>query len=238
MALLPPSPPSGHRSRGREALRGLGLGARIWLLRHGEVEASAARFAYGDSEVPLSAAGLERTRELERLFRGVNLARVISSPLGRARLLGEALARASGTTLEIDERLNEMQRGAWQGLELEEYRRRWQAQAGKYWEDPWRWRGHGGESDEQLTQRTWPAFEDTLESGGSVVLTIHGQVLRSIVAAALGLQPGYSHGLCNRTGHGTLLFDGPRGFELVRSNATPHPELDPDPEPRVKEVEP
>jgi hypothetical protein len=50
------------------------------------------------------------------------------------------------------------------------------------------------------------------------VVTTHYQVLRSIVAAALGLAAARSHALQNDPGHATLLVDGPGGWSLARSN--------------------
>jgi hypothetical protein len=50
------------------------------------------------------------------------------------------------------------------------------------------------------------------------VITTHYQVLRSIVAAALGLAPARSHALQNDLGQATLLVDGPHGWTLARAN--------------------
>jgi broad specificity phosphatase PhoE len=221
MALVPPVQPVGQVEAPREPRPGLGAGTRIWLVRHAEVEAGAARFAYGDADVPLSQAGLQRTEEVGCLFAGREISRVLSSPLPRALAMGRAIANSTGAALVVDDRLREMSRGTWQGLELEEYRRRWHAQTTDYWNDPWRWCGHGGESDEVLTRRTWAALEEALPTGGTLVFTIHGQVLRSIVSAALGLSAGRSHALRHDTGRAALLVDGQRGFELALANATP-----------------
>lgn len=82
---------------------------RIHLVRHGEVE-NPNGLLYGR----LPGFGLsERGRRMAGLVaedlaaREVPVARVLSSPLQRARESAEPLARAFGTALEIDERLIE-----------------------------------------------------------------------------------------------------------------------------------
>ncbi len=218
MRLLPPAAPEDLRDVPRPARPGRASGAEVWLIRHPEVEETAAGFAYGNQDVPLSESGRACSVELARTFASREIARVTSSPLARALLLGRAIAEASRAELVIDERLAELWRGAWQGIPLDVYRARWRAEAAHYWSDPWHWKGNGGESDEELQARTWPAFEEACAGAGTFVITTHYQVLRSIVSAALGLAPARSHALQNDPGHATLLVDGPLGWSLARSN--------------------
>lgn len=218
MRLLPPDAPPGCRDEPMAPRPGQKSGARVWLIRHPEVEAEAARYAYGNGDVPLAEAGRARALELARRFEGREIARVTSSPLERALAMGRAIARATRCELVVDEHFAELWRGEWQGMPLDEYAARWRADARAYWEDPLRWKGHGGESEEELRARTWPAFEAATAGAGTFVITTHYQVLRSIVAAALGLAPARSHALQNDPGHATLLVDGPLGWTLERSN--------------------
>ncbi len=192
--------------------------ARLWLVRHGEVEPGAGTRAYGASDVPLSPHGLDQTRALGQAFRSEPTQRVLASPLERARRLGEAIAAGTGCDLTLEPRLRELDRGAWQGLPRAEYRARWSAQAELYWSDPWHWRGHGGESDAQLCARAGAAFEEAAAAGGTTVLACHAQVIRVLIAKALGLPAARSYAVRMQTGHAGLLRATPLGWTLACSN--------------------
>ncbi|QDV08507.1 Glucosyl-3-phosphoglycerate phosphatase [Planctomycetes bacterium Poly30] len=223
------SPPSPHHAPGalpepmRDPRPGLGTESRIWLVRHARV--SAPDTAYGDDDVPLSEEGQAQTDAVERGIRGLlQPSVVVASPLIRARAMGEAIARGTGAPLRFDPRLKEMNRGAWQGLERTEYAERWRGVAGEYWADPLNWRGHSGESEAMLVERTFPVLQEVAReaAGGVGVIAAHRQVIRCLVAAALGLPPGRSHGLQLDPAHAVLLADTGDRWSLLRTNiATP-----------------
>ena len=75
---------------------------QLYLVRHAEATPGTP-----DELRPLSDEGQEQARELGERLRdeGVVPDVVLTSPLLRARQTGEALARATGSTQESDERL-------------------------------------------------------------------------------------------------------------------------------------
>ncbi len=75
---------------------------KVFLIRHAKAEAGEP-----DELRPLSGHGHAQAREVgERLARdGVRPDAVLSSPLLRARQTADAIARATGTEAEVDERL-------------------------------------------------------------------------------------------------------------------------------------
>jgi phosphohistidine phosphatase len=75
---------------------------QLYLVRHAEATPGSP-----DELRPLSDEGLEQARDLGERLRndGVVPDVVLTSPLLRARQTGEAIARATGSTQEIDERL-------------------------------------------------------------------------------------------------------------------------------------
>jgi broad specificity phosphatase PhoE len=204
----PPGPPPA---------RAPGTGARVWLVRHAEVHPDVEGTAYGNSDVPLSERGREQTAALGARFAAIPLARVVASPLARAQAMGRAIADGARAPLTVDPRLAEVDRGAWQGLPAAEFRARWQADREAFLRDPWRWKGHGGESDADLFGRGYPALLGALEEarGRTLVLASHYNLIRALVTGALGWSARASFAFRNRPAHATLLVDGPQGFELV-----------------------
>jgi phosphohistidine phosphatase len=75
---------------------------QLYLVRHAEATPGSP-----DELRPLSDEGLEQARDLGERLRndGVVPDVVLTSPLLRARQTGEAIARATGSTQESDERL-------------------------------------------------------------------------------------------------------------------------------------
>lgn len=193
-----------------------GTGTRLWLVRHAQVHADHEHTAYGDSDVPLSAIGEEETRAMARQFAHVPLAIVLASPLRRAQAMGRAIAEWAGAPLALDAGLKEVSRGAWQGIPALEFRDRWMADRAAFVRDPWRWKGHGGESDADLYARGWPVVERAVAAaeGRTAVLASHYNLIRALVTGALGLDARASFAFRNRPAHATLLVDAPGGWRV------------------------
>lgn len=88
------------------------------LVRHGHSTANADGILAGRLEgVPLDDTGRRQVAALADRFKGVALARVVSSPLERCRETAQAVAGAMSPVLdvEVDEGLWECAYGAWTG---------------------------------------------------------------------------------------------------------------------------
>lgn len=203
----------------RRAHPGFGTGAQVWLFRHGEVREDFQGLAYGGMDVPLSSEGLEQTQRLAERFAGVRFTRVVASTLQRARYLGEQLSARTGAPLELDAGLVEIDRGRWQGLRQKELLARHEAEVAAFYDDPWNWREHGGETDSDVLARAWPVLERALAaSGGPLAIACHYNVVRNLLAHALGIEPNTSFRVRIDLTAGALLEDGPHGWQLLRCN--------------------
>ena len=199
---------------------GTGSGAQVLLVRHAEVHEDWRGKAYGSLDVPLSAAGEERTRALGDHLGTLAPDALLGSPLERARLLAERVRAASALDVTYDDGLREIDRGRWQGLTVADLHERHADDVEAFYADPWRWRGHGGEADEDVHARAWRPLDAALSSGRRrIVVATHYNVLRVVTASALGTPPDRSFALRVDTGRAVLLVDGPQGWELERSNA-------------------
>jgi broad specificity phosphatase PhoE len=204
----------------------LGAPVRVWLFRHADVADAWQGRAYGNLDVPLSARGVEETSALVEAFARTPFARVASSPLSRALLLGRGLSETTGAPLAIDDRLREVWRGEWQGLPVDEFRARWEADRAAFAADPWNWKGHGGESDADIWARAWPALRETAmlarETAGhaspTIGLATHYNVIRVLVTRLSGIRSSRSFGFKNQTARASLLVDDAVGWTLVCAN--------------------
>ena len=222
----PPSLPDGARATTvRAVIPSRGTGARIWLCRHAQVHANFATLAYGGRDVPLSSEGLEQTAALWEAFAEEPIGCVYASPLQRAQMLGEGVAERTGAKFTIDERLREIDRGEWTMLERSEFGARWAAQAADYHADTYTWNGYQGESDHDIFERVFPAFEEALiaAKGGTVFLAIHFNVVRVLLSRLLGIAPEKSFLLPIQTAHAALIVDEGDGWKLAAENVSAPP---------------
>ncbi len=212
---------------------GYGSGTTIWLLRHAEVDQRWRGRAYGDLDVQLSAEGRETTRALAAAFAELALDGILSSPLERALELGRGIADTKGAPLEIADGLREIRRGDWQGRKVQDLYEEAPEQVAAFYADPWGYRGHGGECDEDVLARAWPVFEAAVQahSGGTVCFATHYNVIRVVAAHLLGIEPARSFGFRVDPGRCVQFLDrapdtaGAAGWVLLRSNvADPTPE--------------
>jgi broad specificity phosphatase PhoE len=199
---------------------GFASGARVWLFRHGEVHEDWQGKAYGGEDVPLSGTGERDTHAVAAAFATLRPELVLSSTLRRARLLGEALAASTGAPLELDAGLVEIARGRWQGLAVADLWRDHAADVAAFYADPWGWGAHGGETDRDVLARAWPAFERAVRraAGGTLFVAAHYNVIRVLVARALGVAPEHSFRLRVDLSAICRLRDGPEGWVLERAN--------------------
>jgi probable phosphoglycerate mutase len=142
------------------------------------------------------------------------------SPLARARALGEAIAARLRTGVTVRDELREIHRGRWQGLAVTEIEERFPDEVRAFYADPWSFRAHEGECDALVAARANRALDDVLarHAGGVVVLATHYNVLRVLVAGALGIPPERSFALRVDPGRSVLLVDGPERWLLLGSN--------------------
>ncbi|MEO0649795.1 MAG: histidine phosphatase family protein [Planctomycetota bacterium] len=195
-------------------------GTRVWFARHAQVREDWATRSYGPEDVPLSEEGERRTVELGRSLAACAPAVVWSSDLSRASKLGTLAAEGAAAPLRLDPRLREVDRGAWRGLEVSELHETKRDQMARFYDDPWTYDGHGGESDRAVAIRAWPALLEALDAAddGTLVVTAHYNVLRVLTSVALGIPDRRSFAFRLDKGRSTLLEDTPSGWRLIAHN--------------------
>ncbi len=161
----------------------------VFLLRHASHGLLGAKLAGRMPGVGLSAAGRAEAERLAERLAGAGIGRIVSSPLDRALETAAPLARRVGLAVDVSDALNEIDCGAWTGMDFS-----------ALGEDPrWRvWneeRAHaappGGEAMAAVQDRA-AAYIEALattagESDGAVALVTHGDVIKAAVCAVLGL---------------------------------------------------
>ena len=152
-----------------------------YLARHGETAWSLSGQHTGLTDLPLTKHGEVNARGLGERLRGMNFARVYTSPLQRARRTCE-LAGFGGVA-EVDRNLVEWDYGQYEGLTAAQILARrpdWQL---------FRDGCPGGESPEQVAARADSVVARVRACGADVLLFSSGHFLRVFAARWLGLGP-------------------------------------------------
>ena len=156
---------------------------QVVLVRHGETEWSRDGRHTGRSDIPLTEQGRDDARRLAAALAGRAFARVLCSPLQRAR---ETCALAGyADRAELRDELMEWDYGDYEGLTRAEVLQR---RAG--W---WLWRDGcpGGESPADVGRRVDPLVAELRSAAGDVLAFAHGHLLRVLASRWIGRPPAH-----------------------------------------------
>ena len=166
------------------------------LIRHGQSQWNLENRFTGWVDVPLTDKGRKEARLAGALLAAeeLDLAKAYTSALVRAQetltIVLDQLGLA-GLETERDEALNERHYGELQGLDKTETAEKYGAEQVHIWRRSYDVQPPGGESLKDTAARTLPYFEAKivadLDAGRSILVSAHGNSLRSIVMKLDGL---------------------------------------------------
>ena len=170
----------------------------VLLTRHGHTDRSEPEQYLGQRlPASLDARGRRDVRALARRLATVPIDRVLTSPLGRAVDTARILVGARGMEVEPDERLTELDYGAWEGHTLDEINGLFPGEHEQYERDPATHHVGGGESGYEVVARLAPLFDDLVgwaegwaaKGGAGTALVVgHSSVNRIALAMLLGVE--------------------------------------------------
>lgn len=105
--------------------------------------------------------------------------RIATSPLKRCRLLADHVGEALHLPVTVDDRLREMDFGAWEGLPWSDIPR---AELDQWAEDFLHARPHGGESVAMLTARVRAALAEWDDHQSHALIVTHAGVIKAALA--------------------------------------------------------
>ncbi|WP_046471908.1 MSMEG_4193 family putative phosphomutase [Allosalinactinospora lopnorensis] len=163
----------------------------LLLVRHGLTEQTGSVLAGRAPGLHLDVRGTAQAKDLARRLSGLDLSAVVSSPLERCRETTAALAAADGREVVVDDRFVECDYGEWTGRRLADL-------AGEpLWRvvqtHPAAARFPSGEGMAEMSYRAVAAVRDwnarlaRVRSAPAYLVCSHGDVIKAIVADALGL---------------------------------------------------
>lgn len=160
--------------------------ASVLLIRHPESAWNQRGRYQGQIDTPLSYLGLIQASLVARRLRRERIDAVLCSPLHRARVLADVIARVHRLIPQVDHRLTEIGHGIWEGLFRHEVEQRFPDMYRTWQEAPHTVTFPGGESLRAVHDRAVPVVADVLAQPGDghTVIVTHDVVARLVVAAA------------------------------------------------------
>ena len=157
----------------------------IVVVRHGRTAANAGGLLLGRLDPALDDEGERQAGALAAACRPLDVARIVSSPLGRCRQTAQAIEETVGAPVEVDERWIELDYGELDGRPLAEL-------PANLWAD-WRadttWAPAGGEALVALGARVRDACEALVDTAQDrdVIVVSHVSPIKAAVTWALGV---------------------------------------------------
>jgi probable phosphoglycerate mutase len=154
------------------------------LVRHGRSAHNRAGQLSGRGDVSLDPTGEEQARLAGAALRGLDIVRVIASPLGRAQRTAGLLG-IDGADIETDPSWIELDYGEWEGRSISEVT----AAQWANWQHDLEFAPPGGESIAALGRRVREVCDDLRQDAqsGDVVVVSHVSPIKAAMAWALGV---------------------------------------------------
>lgn len=164
------------------------------FVRHGETVGNLEQIAHGQTESPLNDRGIRQAQTTADMLRGWNTPyhRVYASPLSRAHHTGQHIAEALQLPLETHDDLVEGFLGDWEGIT---YQQLGEVGFAKRSIKDDNFRGHNGESPNQLADRMAKAMEEirTKHPGENIILVSHGAAIAHLLARLMDTAPAFGY---------------------------------------------
>ena len=154
----------------------------ILLIRHGQTAANRDALLVGRIDPPLTELGEAQAERLGERLQGSNPSFILSSPLSRARQTADAIAVSTGLTVEIEDRLVEMNYGEWDGTPIADV----PIDVWRQWRSDPEFRPPGGESLREVSQRVGSLMGELLLSDDLAIVVSHVSPIKAALTWALG----------------------------------------------------
>lgn len=194
------------------------------IVRHGETEANRLGVFRGRLDVALNENGRVQAAALAVALASPPVSAVFTSPLVRAVDTARAVSSEHGLEPVVDLAFNNIDLGAWQGVEKERVRIE-QPEAWRLWQtDPDTLVIPGGETLAGVRSRAHArALELAREfEGRRVVVVTHRSVAKLLAGALLGMESGYFWKFYMDNAGYSVIGGGPSGFVLLKWNEACH----------------
>ena len=166
---------------------------KVVFVRHGQTEWNVSGRYQGQSDVALSAAGIEQAAKLAANFPVEHIDAIYASDLIRARVTAETVAKRVGLGVNLEPAFRELSFGDWEGLTYEQIVASSPDAMENFLAHPDILDIPHGESFPEVQQRAMSRLQELIQKheGQTIMVAAHGAVLRTMLTAALHMPLQY-----------------------------------------------
>jgi broad specificity phosphatase PhoE len=173
---------------------------QIVLIRPGSTEFDEQQRIQGTLDLPLSVGGQQQVARIVQGLAEVVIDVIYSSPCEPARTTAAALGASRGVSVKEIETLYNLNHGLWQGLKIEEIRRKHPKVFKQWQESPEAICPPGGETLVEAVNRVRKALEKPLKKKGTLGIVACDPLATIISAVVRGMPvggiPAAGNGVC------------------------------------------
>lgn len=164
---------------------------RMYLMRHGEIDAAHRQFAYGSRDINLSTIGEEQSHWMCQQLSGVKLDAVYSSDLKRASFASNLIARHHHLAVIHLPQLREVHMGEWENQPIADIYEKYPKHVKHLFQEPESFQYPQGEHFLAFKDRVLSTLKVIIATHqtGSVAVVAHGGVTRLVIAHVLEIPP-------------------------------------------------
>lgn len=170
--------------------------SKLVIVRHGQSEWNKANIFTGWVDVDLTEEGVAEAKRAGELLKEYKFDEAFSSTLKRANKTLDIILKEIGQTdipITHSEKLNERMYGDLQGKNKDEAREEFGEEQVHIWRRSFDVPPPGGESLKDTLERVTPYFENVIEpelrKGKDIIITAHGNSLRSLIMKLENIAP-------------------------------------------------
>lgn len=161
---------------------------RLILMRHGETSWNLERRIQGQKDIPLNETGMLQMRKISEHFadRQINFARILTSPLLRAKQSADICSKRLKVPVEEVPTFRERSFGEWEGITIEEIVGRYGMDCEEMVDSR-----YGVESQQDVLTRVNLGYQELSErfAGHDILLITHGSIIK-LFGQQFGLDVG------------------------------------------------
>ena len=197
---------------------------RFILVRHGQTGWNKEARFRGRVDIELDEMGVRQAEATAERLAGCEATAVFSSPLKRAMMTAEPVARRLGLEVAPLEGINDMDFGSWEGRSVDEVRKRDEELFDQWRRSPDVIRIPGGETLDEVRQRVAAALDELSGryENDTVVLVTHRVVCKVLLCYLLGLDDSHFWRIAQDTAAVNCFYMGGGSSTVSLVNDTCH----------------
>lgn len=155
----------------------------IYLMRHGLIQSNRNKIYAGWSDEELCQEGLADIIEVSKKLKKLNIEKIYTSPIRRAVQTAKVVADFLNKEIVIEENLQEMMLGPWEGLSEDEVARKFPREYALWNAKPSKLSIQGRETLNEVQERALGAINNIIEnSNSSAILAVtHVALIRILI---------------------------------------------------------